>query len=312
MEKRLGYKQVNKLLFLFTIIFITFQIGIIVYSTIIGEDVYQKNIYLNLLINQYAIILLPVVLFVLIGRYSFKEVFRLRPIGLKQVLLIAVMSVPAYFMANALNNIVVYFLQYAGKIPNTPIPAAKSFSELLIQIVVICMSPAICEEALHRGVLLSGYEEKGSYRAVFITAVIFGIFHFDILNLVGPIFLGIIIGYYVIRSNSIIAGFIAHFMNNFIASLLQFIYGRESEYTPFISIKGSDLVSILIIGVISLIIFVFLFKEFIKVTDNSNIQRSTNKLRHDIVSVILHWPALVVLIIYVLITGLFLSNIAKL
>ena len=64
----------------------------------------------------------------------------------------------------------------------------------------------VCEELMHRGFLLTAYERRGSYRAVVIIAILFGLFHFDIMNLAGPIFLGLIIGYYVIRTGSIFAG----------------------------------------------------------------------------------------------------------
>ena len=80
---------------------------------------------------------------------------------------------------------------------------------------------------MHRGFLLTAYERRGSYRAVVIVAILFGLFHFDIMNLLGPIFLGAVFGYYVIRTDSIFAGILAHFLNNAIVVVIQYLWGRS-------------------------------------------------------------------------------------
>ncbi len=216
MNRKVTVTGVNLMFFIFTIVFIVYQFAI---GIIFGQAIYD-NMYIVLLINEFVMILGAVVIYCLIVKPDIRETFKLNKPGLVPMLLIAVTSVPAYFVAVMLNNIMLYFLQFVGRIPNSTIPVPKTIPELIIGILVVGVSPGVCEEIMHRGLMLKAYERRGSYRAIVITAIFFGVFHFDITNFLGPIFLGLIIGYYVVRTNSIFAGIFAHFLNNTIAEVI--------------------------------------------------------------------------------------------
>jgi len=221
----------NKFFFAFTIIFLFFQflltITVGVLSVIIGvefaTDFIDRNIYSILLINQFVIILIPVLVYTLVKKLDIKEVFRLNKLDFAPAVIIILMAVPAYFVAVMLNTIVVYILQFIGNVPAQSIPVPQNLSELVVGILIVGVTPSICEEMMHRGIMLSAYERRGSKKAIVITAIFFGIFHFDITNLLGATFLGLLIGYYVIKTNSIFAGALAHFLNNTINEILQYL-----------------------------------------------------------------------------------------
>ena len=131
----------------------------------------KNNIYTLTFINEYFFMLGPVLIYAFVKKLDFKDVFRIRSPGLFPTILIILMAVPAYFVALALNSIVIYFLQFIGQIPAQPIPVPKNVPELLMGIFFIAITPGICEEVLHRGLILRAYEKRGTYKALVISSI---------------------------------------------------------------------------------------------------------------------------------------------
>lgn len=306
MNRKVTVTGVNVMFFVFTLLFIVYQVVI---SLLLGEAIYD-NMYIILLINEFVMILGAVVIYCLIVKPDIKDTFKLNKPGLVPLLLIAAISIPAYFVAVMLNNIMLYFLQFIGNIPNSTIPVPGSIPELIIGILVVGISPGICEEIMHRGLMLKAYERRGSYRAIVITAIFFGVFHLDITNLLGPIFLGLIIGYYVVRTNSIYAGMFAHFLNNTIAEVLQYIY-RDEPVTEYLSITGQDLVRVILLGLVGLAITAALIVVFSRKTENRvSLTQPISKPGGDAKAVLSHWPAILTILMYVLMMALSLLTFA--
>jgi sodium transport system permease protein len=80
--------------------------------------------------------------------------------------------------------------------------------------VVIAVTPAICEEALFRGFILSGLRRLGPVPAIGISALLFGIAHASIYRLLPTFFLGIVFGIIVWRTGSLLCSMVAHALNN--------------------------------------------------------------------------------------------------
>lgn len=302
MNKKVTVTGVNVLFFIFAVVLLFSQIALVFINELLDLKLFDKNIYVMLLINQFILILIPVLLYTFIFRLDFKEVFRFNRLKLLPGLLIVLLAVPAYFVAAMLNSFVLYLLQFIGQIPDSPIPVPGNIPELVVGILIIGVSPAICEELLHRGLLLKAYEKRGSIKAVVITSIFFGVFHMDITNLLGPIFLGLLIGYYVIRTNSIFAGMLAHFLNNTIAECLSYLT-RNWEDTSQTTISLSDLGTITMLGVAGLIIVLILIRWFTFLSENiGEIRPPISSVRKDITAILSHWPNIATLALYVVIT----------
>jgi membrane protease YdiL (CAAX protease family) len=310
MERKITITGVNIVLFVFTVLYLIFQLILIGLSLIYGEGYLQNNIYRILLINQYVIILIPVLGYVFFKKLNLKEVFRLNKLGILPALIILFLSFPAQLVGNMLNSVMVYLLQFIGDIPSNPIPVPDNLRDLAVGIAVIAVSPAICEELLHRGLLLKAYEKRGSIKALVITSIIFGIFHFDITNLLGATFLGLLIGYYVIKTNSIFAGMLAHFLNNAIYVFLQYFLRNRPAPDKIIRITSEELSASVIYGFAGLVAIGLLLMLFRKLTEGKyKLIPPISIIKKDIVSIISHWPIIVLLVIYLCITGLLLFTI---
>lgn len=296
MNRKITLTGANILFLVFTAIFIIYQIVLVL---ILGERL-NDYIYPVILVNEFVMILGPVLIYCYVKKINIKEAFRFNKPGLMPMLLVVLISIPAYFVASMLNNVFAYFLQFIGDLPVQPIPVPENLLELLVGILIIGASPGICEEIMHRGFMLRAYEKRGSYKAVIFVAIFFGIFHFDITNFFGPVFLGLIIGYYVIRTNSIFAGMLAHFLNNAIAEVLQYFSGPEVQPDK-ITISGPELLQVLLYGFAGLIATAGLLILFKKVTEGrARIIPPISTAGKDIRAIITHWPVILVIVIYIL------------
>ncbi|MBK6265781.1 CPBP family intramembrane metalloprotease [Marivirga sp. S37H4] len=138
-----------------------------------------------------------------------------------------------------------------------------NIGEMLVAMLVIGILPAIGEELIFRGLLqnklLAGI--KNHHIAIWITAVIFGVFHLQFFGVVPRIFLGALFGYIYYYSGNIWYPIVAHFINNGLAVLVMYLGPRMVEDWNAEEIDSSvpPLMSIL-----SLVICGFLFYQFIK------------------------------------------------
>jgi len=309
MDRKVTLAGANLVFFAFAILFFMFQGILVILTGIYGEEFLDNNIYYILLINEYIVVLIPVLVYSFAKRLNFKEVFRLNFPGILPLILIVLLSLPAYAVALALNNIVAYYLQYFGDIPSHTLPVPTNVPELIQGLAIVALTPAICEELLHRGILLNAYESRGSLKAIIITSIFFGIFHFDITNLLGPIFLGLLIGYYVIRTNSIFAGMIAHFLNNSIAELFSYFFGDTAQPDKII-ISSQQMKGIMVLGIIGCVALAILIYFFKLATQyKSELKPPVGSIREDIADVVCHWPVIIVSILYLFMVCLFIFAI---
>ncbi|HHW30410.1 MAG TPA: CPBP family intramembrane metalloprotease [Clostridiaceae bacterium] len=311
MRKRITVTGVNKVFFFFAVLFMIFQFILVAFTITQGENFITEQTYKIILVNEYIIILIPVLVYTFYNKLPIKETFRFNKLELVHALLIILASFPAYMAALMFNNIAVYFIQFFGDVRQQPMPVPQNIMELMVGLFIIALTPAICEELLHRGLLLKAYEKRGSYRAVVIVSILFGIFHFDITNFFGPVFLGLIIGYYVIRTNSIFAGILAHFMNNAIAEVI-FYFTADFRTSESVQISAAELGSIIILGLVSLFILWLIMLLFNKATEGKfEVKPPISSVKNDIRSITSHWPITVISLLYLLLALLYIVSIAS-
>ena len=95
----------------------------------------------------------------------------------------------------------------------------SSLSQLLLNLFVIAIIPAIGEELFFRGLIQKHLAEwfKNIHIAIFVTAIVFSVFHFQFFTFLPRMFLGIVLGYLFVWSKSLWLSIVAHFVNNALA-----------------------------------------------------------------------------------------------
>lgn len=100
---------------------------------------------------------------------------------------------------------------------------------LMLCILHMAVLPAVCEEFLFRGVVLSAFERNGTRHAVAVSAVMFALLHGSLSGLPAHLLLGLILGALVVCCNSIYAGLIFHTTYNAATVILVFLASRSVD-----------------------------------------------------------------------------------
>ena len=102
-----------------------------------------------------------------------------------------------------------------------------SLPYFILQVVLVALLPAVCEETTHRGLLIHGYSMLGIKRAVIYSSLMFGLMHLNINQFFYATILGFLIALSTLMSKSIIPAIIIHFMNNFISTYISFAQANK-------------------------------------------------------------------------------------
>ena len=101
---------------------------------------------------------------------------------------------------------------------------------------VVCVFPAICEEMLFRGYILSGFRNRyPEWATVVAVGVSFGVFHTSVMRFPATCFLGMTFAFIVCRTGSIIPGMILHCLNNSIAIICMYFPEFIKNNLPFLA-----------------------------------------------------------------------------
>ena len=134
---------------------------------------------------------------------------------------------------------------------NLPIPEAPEMSTptgiipTILYYVQIAILPAFLEEFAYRGVVQGALKKYSAPVALFVSAFLFALMHGNMMQIIFAFPLGLAIGYFVLKFDSIWIGILAHFFNNALACTQQLAVYKLGEKLGGIFILGSYLVLML-------------------------------------------------------------------
>ncbi len=109
--------------------------------------------------------------------------------------------------------------------------SGKSIASLLLNLLVIAAIAAVCEEMFFRGALQQFVQEKfkNGHLAVWITATVFSLVHFQFYGFLPRLFLGALLGYLFLYTKNLWIPILFHFLNNATVILIYFFL-NETEW----------------------------------------------------------------------------------
>ncbi len=156
-------------------------------------------------------------------RFSIKETFPVHRITGRQwggfaLLYVAGQSIATFLTAltTLLTPEVSLRLEEVGQITRTP---------LYVAIPVVAILPAICEEALFRGVLRRCFAGLSPMTVSLAVGLLFGVFHLDIYRLVPTAVLGVAITYLCVKTDNFVLAVLYHLVNNLMSVLGNYLPG---------------------------------------------------------------------------------------
>ncbi len=133
---------------------------------------------------------------------------------------------------------------------------AHSFFEGLFVIIIVAVTPAVCEETMFRGFIQKSFEFRFKpVWAALITAVFFALYHLNPYGLIPLIALGFYFGYAAYKSNSIFIPMTLHFLNNLSAIIVFYMFGSDELLNSNID-KNIEIIPTLVTFIGLLILFV--------------------------------------------------------
>ncbi len=184
---------------------------------------------LQILITQYLIIALPPIVYLKWKNINIRKALRIRKLSLRDGVYVVLITLLIYPIAVLLNTLVMLFLSLFGSLNIPQVPTPTDPRQYILYLFIIAISAGICEEIFFRGFLLRSFEGVSYKFAILFTAILFGIFHFNIYNLGATVLFGVVFGYLVLVTDSIWAGIIGHIFNNAFAVSLGFAVNRINE-----------------------------------------------------------------------------------
>ena len=147
---------------------------------------------------------------------------------------------------------------------------SESVFEASFIVLVVAVVPAVCEEIFFRGYVQKSFEFRiKPFTSALLTAVFFGLYHFNPYGLIALIGLGLYFGFAAYTSNSIFIPIILHFLNNFIAVIIYFIFGNsellESKLTPIEDINA-NLVSFVVLLILFGALIYYIKQNYYKIS----------------------------------------------
>lgn len=237
------YKQISPVKELVTVllcIFLGMSLGGLLSYGIMasGGDTIQTT-KLLLVVQQVTIFIIPALLFAFI-------IFRkdaAREMGLLRFAspCIVFLSIMSIFTISI-------FIQYSYKLNQMlPIPewmltmeeesealikqilAMENLQDLIFNILLIGVLPAIGEELLFRGVIQKrlAHHLKSPQTAIWISAIIFSAIHFQFQGFFPRMFLGALLGYLFWLGGSLWLAIIVHFINNAFQVVMYYLYRKN-------------------------------------------------------------------------------------
>ena len=209
-----------------------------------------------MLISQLVCFLPPLAFYFLYTKKDIKKTLRLNPLGWKNALIIFSFGVSIQPIMSFLSYLMSLFF---------PNPVEQSIegiqqSGLFLSLLSVAILPAILEEVLSRGILLSGYQFLGKWRAAFVSALLFGLLHMNPQQLPYAFVVGFIFCFLVERTDSLYAGILPHMIIN--GTTVFSIFTEGAGTGPVELEQSVILVTLLLMALLSipwLAVLLFLF-----------------------------------------------------
>ena len=134
--------------------------------------------------------------------------------------------------------------------------------DLLVNLLIIAVIPAVGEELLFRGVIQKLFLKWNGkvHLSVWLTAFVFSAVHMQFLGFFPRLILGAVLGYMLVWSGSLWLPIVAHFTNNAFAVLFTYFIGMD-KINPSVENIGTEGGSIVLISGLGGLLLLYLLKE---------------------------------------------------
>jgi len=133
----------------------------------------------------------------------------------------------------------------------------------IIYMISLSIIPAVFEELLFRGVILQSLRHFGDGFALIVSSILFAFLHGNLVQAPNAFLVGLVLGYFALRSGSIFTPIIMHFANNAFAAIIS-VAGMYLPPERMELLGGAMVYSYLSLGILGIVIMISRHGGFIR------------------------------------------------
>ncbi len=168
----------------------------------------------GVIVPQFFIGVLPI-LAALYIKADLRQVFAIHKPGARNLIGAVILVIGAASVSLLLSNVLSYFFPENSESLNESYLNMLDGVPFVAALLLIALTPAVCEELLFRGYMFTAFRRKMSLsKAIVCVSVLFAISHMSLIKILPTAILGVALAYAVYVSNSIFTSSLMHFLNN--------------------------------------------------------------------------------------------------
>ncbi len=212
-----------------------FYVGLAVFATVLlflifAAGAIQTRLGLYGLFVTELVLLVLSLLPVFIFKYDIYEIFPLRRPAFKQIIGILMLWIGALQFGSLIIYVQMYFFPYDM---NEVVWALNDFfsgASLSATLICAAVMPAICEEALCRGLIQKSFSGiRYKWVVILISGLLFGLLHLDYYRFAPTTILGIVMAYIMAETGNLLLPILFHFVNNAWSTLSTWLVSPLAE-----------------------------------------------------------------------------------
>ena len=285
-----------RLLFFFFILFIFSVLGLLVGMSVLSEDIIlsedqildQKIIFqmkISQIITSVFIFIIPPIFFTFLeGSGTLKRIGFINNFNRQIILLVLcmiclfqpfisytiqlntdlIMQLPESF--HSIKNYIIIMEEQAIKVTQAFLEM-ETLSDLIFNLFLIALLPAIGEEMLFRGVIQQRLKNiiGSPHISILITSFLFSLIHMQFFGFIPRFLLGALLGYLFYYSRNLWMPVIAHFMNNAIYVFLMYPFIAEKLNFDITAEDIQDTsISTALFSLLAGLMLLYLYKKILK------------------------------------------------
>lgn len=205
-------KKANKFTFFLLLYMAVLPFALFFVVKLLGYNETPKWFTQAITLSQdFIAFVIPVCVFLFFSRQKITDLVPHEKIDFKNVIYIIGLALLVMPLMNILGVIASIFVNTA--VSNEIIADINELS-FPLGVISLAVLPAICEEVVFRGIVMTGYKKVSPFVAIMISSLFFGFMHQNLYQFSYAALTGVFLGFLVYFTNSIYASVLAHFIIN--------------------------------------------------------------------------------------------------
>lgn len=170
--------------------------------------------------------MLPAFIFMYKMRNDNRQPMRFEVVLEPEIPLVIIAAIGLILPAAYINSFIVSFIDFSSVFASEPLDTPV---KVLMAFISVAIVPALCEEFLYRGCILSNLLPYGKATAIIASAILFSMMHGNVAQFFYTFVAGLVLGAVYVETGSIWPCTFIHLFNNFYSVIQQVIYERGGE-----------------------------------------------------------------------------------